>query len=36
MVIKSFVVMTTAYFFSFEEACNMIGKTSGTIKTNGK
>lgn len=36
MVMKSFVVMTTAYSFSFEEASSLIGKTSGIIKTNGK
>lgn len=33
---KSFVVMTTAYSFPFEEACDVIGNTSGIIKTNDK
>lgn len=33
---KSFVVMTTAYFFPFEEACDVIGSTSGIIKINDK
>lgn len=33
---KSFVVMTTAYSFPFEEACDVIGNTSGIIKINDK
>ena len=33
---KSFVVMTTAYSFPFEEAGDVIGNTSGIIKTNDK
>lgn len=33
---KSCVVMTTAYSFFFEEACDVIGNTSGIMKTNDK